>query len=182
MAIIKKGRYSIRDDVYQAICRSSIKYDIPLEYMLAMAAKESNFDPNAKAKTSSATGLYQFIKRTWEEMWKDSKVKPSPTNPYDNADAGARYAKLIQDKLNTNDFGKLYLGHFLGITGAKKLLDILDKDPDTLVNLVVGEAQLKANKSVFHHSDGSYKTVKEVYEWSENSINKILINLGIMSV
>ena len=79
MSIIKKGKYTIRDDVYQAICRACIKHDVPLEYMLAMAAKESNFDPNARATTSSATGLYQFINSTWKEMWKDSKVKPSPT-------------------------------------------------------------------------------------------------------
>ncbi len=35
------------------------------EYLLKTALRESNFDPNAKAATSSATGLFQFIDQTW---------------------------------------------------------------------------------------------------------------------
>ncbi len=34
-------------------------------YLLKTAALESSFDPMLVAKTSSATGLYQFIDRTW---------------------------------------------------------------------------------------------------------------------
>ena len=32
---------------------------------MAVADKESSFATEVKAKTSSATGLYQFIERTW---------------------------------------------------------------------------------------------------------------------
>jgi len=35
------------------------------DYLLKTALRESNFDPNAKASTSSATGLFQFIEQTW---------------------------------------------------------------------------------------------------------------------
>src|ERR1041384_2290264 len=35
------------------------------EYLLNTAVRESNLDPNAKAKSSSATGLFQFIDQTW---------------------------------------------------------------------------------------------------------------------
>jgi hypothetical protein len=35
------------------------------EYLLATAKMESNFNPSAKASTSSARGLYQFIDQTW---------------------------------------------------------------------------------------------------------------------
>src|SRR5215212_5879637 len=35
------------------------------EYLLNTAMRESNLNPNAKAKTSSATGLFQFIDQTW---------------------------------------------------------------------------------------------------------------------
>src|SRR5690348_1969124 len=34
-------------------------------YLLATAKVESNLNPNAAAKTSSAGGLFQFIDRTW---------------------------------------------------------------------------------------------------------------------
>jgi soluble lytic murein transglycosylase-like protein len=37
-------------------------------FMLAMAKQESGFNPNAKAPTSSATGLYQFTRGTWRTM------------------------------------------------------------------------------------------------------------------
>ena len=38
--------------------------------LLRQAAIESSFDPNAKAKTSSATGLFQFTGQTWLHMIK----------------------------------------------------------------------------------------------------------------
>jgi len=179
MSIIRVGQYKIRSNVYQAIKESSEKYNVPFSYMMAMAAKESNFDPNAKATTSSATGLYQFIKRTWDDMWKDSKVKPLPTDPFASADAGARFAKQIQDKLKTSDPACLYLGHFLGPNGANDLLILFNKNPNILADTIVGENQLKANRTVFYHSDGSSKTIGEIYNWSKNSIDKILVRLGL---
>jgi hypothetical protein len=35
------------------------------DYLVKTAQRESALDPNAKAKTSSASGLYQFIDQTW---------------------------------------------------------------------------------------------------------------------
>ena len=32
---------------------------------MAQASRESSFDPSAKAATSSASGLYQFVEQTW---------------------------------------------------------------------------------------------------------------------
>lgn len=40
------------------------------EYLLTTAQRESNLDPNAKAASSSATGLFQFIDQTWLETLK----------------------------------------------------------------------------------------------------------------
>jgi hypothetical protein len=42
------------------------------EYLLATAKVESNLKPNLKAKTSSATGLFQFIEQTWFAMMKQA--------------------------------------------------------------------------------------------------------------
>jgi hypothetical protein len=42
------------------------------EYLLKTALRESNFDPNAKASTSSATGLFQFIDQTWLTTLKEA--------------------------------------------------------------------------------------------------------------
>src|SRR5690349_15855564 len=41
-------------------------------YLLATAKVESNFDPGAKATTSSAQGLFQFIEQTWLATMKDA--------------------------------------------------------------------------------------------------------------
>ena len=42
------------------------------EYLLNTAMREFNLNPNAKAKTSSATGLFQFIDQTWLGTMKQS--------------------------------------------------------------------------------------------------------------
>src|ERR1044072_7844368 len=41
-------------------------------YLLNTAISKSNLNPNAKAKTSSATGLFQFIDQTWLGTMKQS--------------------------------------------------------------------------------------------------------------
>src|SRR3954470_4151799 len=42
------------------------------EYLLNTALRESNLNPNAKANTSSATGLLQVIDQTWLATMKQS--------------------------------------------------------------------------------------------------------------
>src|ERR1051325_3020616 len=42
------------------------------EYLLNTALRESNLNPNAKNKASSATGLFQFIDQTWLATMKQS--------------------------------------------------------------------------------------------------------------
>lgn len=42
------------------------------QYLLAAAKVESNLDPSASAKSSSAGGLFQFIDQTWLGTLKQS--------------------------------------------------------------------------------------------------------------
>src|SRR3954462_9848057 len=42
------------------------------DYLLNTALRESNLNPDAKAKSSSATGLFQFIDQTWLGTLKQS--------------------------------------------------------------------------------------------------------------
>lgn len=51
-----------------AIRQASLKTGVDFAYMMEKAAAESSFDIDAKAKTSSAKGLYQFIESTWLQM------------------------------------------------------------------------------------------------------------------
>ena len=47
------------------IRRASRLANVDFGYLMAQASQESSFQPDAKAATSSATGLYQFIDSTW---------------------------------------------------------------------------------------------------------------------
>ena len=52
-------------EIVDAIRDASQKSGVDFKYMLAKAQTESSFDPRAKARTSSASGLYQFMPGTW---------------------------------------------------------------------------------------------------------------------
>lgn len=51
--------------VVDAIRAGAERTGTGFEYLLATAKRESALDPTAKASTSSATGLFQFIEQTW---------------------------------------------------------------------------------------------------------------------
>lgn len=48
-----------------AIQQAAARTGVDFSYLLGQAKIESGFDPNARARTSSATGLFQFIEQTW---------------------------------------------------------------------------------------------------------------------
>ncbi|HEY8383807.1 MAG TPA: transglycosylase SLT domain-containing protein [Microvirga sp.] len=51
--------------VVDAIRQGAEKTGVGFDYLLATAKRESALDPDAKARTSSASGLFQFIEQTW---------------------------------------------------------------------------------------------------------------------
>lgn len=51
--------------VVNAVKYASAKTGVDFSYLMEKAAAESGYKTNAKAKTSSARGLYQFIDSTW---------------------------------------------------------------------------------------------------------------------
>jgi hypothetical protein len=59
--------------------------------------------------------------------------------------------------------GELYAAHFLGQSGAKKLITLNEADPSQRADLQFGRAA-ENNRSVFYHRDGSPKTVGEIYD------------------
>ena len=62
----------ISDRIERAFQVASRATGTPFDYLLQTAGTESSFDAEAKAPTSSATGLFQFIESTWLETMKES--------------------------------------------------------------------------------------------------------------
>ncbi len=54
--------------IVQGIRQASRATHVDFGYLMAQAAQESSFQADAKARSSSATGLYQFIDSTWLDM------------------------------------------------------------------------------------------------------------------
>jgi hypothetical protein len=63
---------SIASRIEQAFQTASTTTGTSFDYLLKTAARESSFQPAAESKTSSATGLFQFVEQTWLETVKDS--------------------------------------------------------------------------------------------------------------
>lgn len=61
--------------VVSAIRQASARTGVDFAYLMEKAAAESSFNPAAKSKSSSATGLFQFIESTWVKMVKAHGAK-----------------------------------------------------------------------------------------------------------
>ena len=67
-------------DVVDAIRDGAQASGVGFDYLLATAQRESSLDPDAKAGTSSATGLFQFIEQTWLGCVKSAGAKLGLSN------------------------------------------------------------------------------------------------------
>lgn len=61
---------SIPQPIAYALDRAGTRNGVDFDYLLQTAIRESSLNPAAKAQTSSATGLFQFIESTWLEVMK----------------------------------------------------------------------------------------------------------------
>ncbi|GAA0466860.1 hypothetical protein GCM10009096_04450 [Parasphingorhabdus litoris] len=64
-----------RRDLPGVIAQSAQRTGVDFQYLVAQAQIESGMRPDAKASTSSATGLYQFIEQTWLGLVKEKGGK-----------------------------------------------------------------------------------------------------------
>lgn len=129
--------------------------NIPEGYYSLLAKIESGNNPNAKAKTSSASGLYQFIRSTWESLgyaWKDV------FDPVLQNEAIRRFttdnAKTLQMSGVAINEATLYAAHFLGVGTAKKALTADDNKP---LSSVISSTAITANSFLRGMTVGDFK-------------------------
>lgn len=72
---IAGGSLVLPANVARSIVRASAGTGVDLKLLIAVAHRESAFNAAAKARTSSATGLYQFIDSTWLAAVRDFGAK-----------------------------------------------------------------------------------------------------------
>ena len=143
-------------------------------------------DPDAKARTSSASGLYQFIESTWLETVKRhgprfglSELSARASDPAqrkailalrnDPQIASLMAAGLAEDNRThltpilgrQPDHGELYLAHFLGAGGAGRFLSELARDPSQSAAQLF-RAPAAANRPIFYNGNASPRSLGEV--------------------
>lgn len=140
---------------------------LPAGYWAMLSKIESNDRPYVKARTSSASGLFQFIKATWigeGGQWGGTPalafggLKPSPEEQLARAKTftakNAAYLKARGIPINK---ASLYAAHFFGpVTAAA----VIGADVNARADLIAGEAATKANPSILED-----KTVGQFLSW-----------------
>lgn len=111
---------SIRGVVESAIQRASEATGVDFTFLLGTARRESGNNPRARAQTSSAAGLFQFVEQTWLATLKTHGAKYGY----------ARYASLI----HKGQDGRFYVA---GQEARRAVMD-LRLDPHA-ASLMAGE-------------------------------------------
>jgi Transglycosylase SLT domain len=150
----------------QELERSAASTGVSASMMRKIAGRESGNNPNARASTSSAAGLFQIIDGTWNSL--AARYPQLGLNrrmdPNQQARVAPYYMREIQQNLHralgrAPDEAESYLGWFLGPQGSARALRF---SPDTPVSEAVDAASIRANPGVFKN----IRTVGELYAWS----------------
>ena len=73
--IIHKYQSVAPQNVIHAIEKASVRTGANFSFLMDKASAESSFNPSATSKSSTATGLFQFIESTWLSMVKKHGAK-----------------------------------------------------------------------------------------------------------
>ena len=200
-----------RPDVRASIARAARATGVDFNYLLAQAKLESSLNPSAKAPTSSAAGLYQFTQGTWLQTlekhganhgmgWADAMIDGGRVNNpalrgqimamrYDADASSLMAAELANDNKaelsavlgREPDAAELYLGHFLGSTGARDFLSALNTNPGQSAAGVLPKAAA-ANRKIFYDGSGAPRSVAGVMELLRGKVSAAMENGGLPPV
>jgi Transglycosylase SLT domain len=206
---INQGTFTLSDvvgwDTASPTVKAAIKdagerYNIDVVLLARIAAHESSLGKNlSAAPRSSATGLFQHTKETWNTLVKDGKIKgitdvaiqttvmpgvwlaASPTDPRLNVAKSAQGgAALTQDNMKTSgasQIGDVYLAHFIGSGIAKQIIraDARGGGNELLLTTLGAEQftkVIKANPSIIKPN----MTTGELRTWAATVMAKTVKN------
>lgn len=129
--------------VAMALSLASSTTGADYNYLLKTAQRESSFQTDARAQTSSATGLFQFIEETWIRTIKDE---------------GARFGLAeYADKIVKTDAGKYYVPD----SADRKVILALRNDPQ--ISAMMAGVYARRNAEIIREEIGRKPTSGELY-------------------
>ncbi len=179
-----------QDQISAIIRRAARNTDQDFNFLLTQARVESGLNPSAVARTSSATGLYQFTSGTWIDLvrrhgdqvglenaaqaLRNGDASPEVranllakrNDPALSAELAARFAIDNAQALARSGHGKigsteLYLAHFLGPKGADVFLTGLKTKPEAPAAAALPQAA-QANANIFFNK-GQPRSFSEIF-------------------
>lgn len=196
----------VNTDVRAAIARASQATGVDFDYLLAQAKIESSLNPNARAGTSSAAGLYQFTGGTWLQTldrhgdrhgldWAAGAIDSGRVDPgmraqimamrFDPNASALMAAELANDNKTAltgvlgrePDAAELYMAHFLGADGAAKFLSALQSDPTQSAAAILPKAAA-ANHGIFYDGSGP-RSVAGVMDLMRGKVSAAMNGAGL---
>jgi hypothetical protein len=164
--------------VLPALANAAERTGVDFNALFHTARLESGFNPQAKAATSTATGLFQFVEGTWLNtlarhgarhgitagsraealaLRRDPAVASLMAAEH-MADNAAKLEARLGRPVGTVD---LYLAHFLGVGGAVSFLHKMAQSPDSAAADLL-PAAARANRSIFF-AGSAPRTLGDVY-------------------
>lgn len=146
---------------------ATVSAAIPNDYWPMLSKIESGDRPYIQAPTSSASGLYQFIKSTWEGeggKWGPTirpafgGLRPSVEEQLQRVKTfTAKNANYLKQRGIPINKASLYASHFFGpVTAAR----VIGADVNERADAIAGAAATRANPSILRG-----KTVGEFLSW-----------------
>lgn len=127
---------------------------------------ESSGDIYAKNRNSTATGLFQFIKSTWEAYGQGANIY----DPRAQCDAVVRFtmdnARVLRSTLGREpNEGEYYLAHFAGPQGARS---VLTAHRDVPISRLLEPKALAANADIsFRGKSFGDFTASDLTDWAD---------------
>lgn len=164
--VVERPRYSEED------------FDRAAKEALALQMRrESGGDSQAKAKTSSAAGLYQITNPTakgliarnpqWGIEYQDVPHFAATLSPEQQQTLGLGLSKEHVRGLADKGFDitpqNVSANWFLGASGGPALLKAMQSDPSMPATSIASPAAINANQRDFFREDGTPRSVSEVY-------------------